>query len=146
MKCSEAQDSWESYFQGKLTKAEAQAVDQHLQSCSKCQKEFKALSAAKNDMQKIADKKAPPGLWSNIEEALLPEGKRSWQENILTFPRQHKLAMSMAVAVLIVSLLGVQVDRYKAHTEVNQYLGELASYMQTDDSWVDNNGILPGTF
>ena len=133
MQCKEVQEHWESYSKGKLNKAEEQCVAQHLQSCAKCRKEFKALNAAKQDMQKIFDKKAPPGMWANIEDSLLPKRERSWQENVLIFPKQHKLAMSMAVAVLIVSLLGIQVDQYKGRMEVEKYLNDLASYIQTDE-------------
>ena len=145
MKCKEFQEKWEPYRDGKLTKAETQTMDQHLQNCAKCRREAKALAETYKNLQKIRDKNAPLGLWSEIEDTLLHKERRSGQEKVWGFP-QPGLALSLAVIVLVISLAGIQVNRYQARREVNQHLSEIFSYTRADTSWVEYSSIFTGTF
>ena len=48
-----------------------------------------------NKVKNEAMPQVSQGLWHKIEETLEKKEKTSWQEQVLVFPKQHKLALSM---------------------------------------------------
>jgi len=99
-----------------------------------------------NEIEKILksmpNKKAPEGVWEKIESTIAEKEARPSIFNV--FVPSPRLALAVASFLLIVTVavssIGIKIHRDNIHSDVNQYLYDMAYYLNTDASWIDYGG------
>lgn len=116
MLCSEVKDKLYEYIYGELEE-EKNKLEEHLSTCSQCQKEYLELrKLLVNDMKDISD------LAENIK---LPEElSTSIKQNLKIYPKHKNLRYAAAACILIFMFYAVPVAAYYVveNTVLNKYI------------------------
>ena len=99
-----------------------------------------------NEIEKILksmpNKKAPEGVWEKIEGTIMAKEAKPGIFNV--FVPSPRLALAVASLLLLVtvavSTVGIKIHRDNIRSDVNQYLYDMAYYLNSDASWVDLGG------
>jgi hypothetical protein len=73
MKCAEAMSLFSPYLDGAVTGAQMRAVGQHIETCAKCDREYRLLLQSQRLMIQLGRKKAPADLALRLRVAISRE-------------------------------------------------------------------------
>jgi anti-sigma factor RsiW len=118
MRCAELEILLADYLDGAVSGVEKPAVEAHLAVCASCAELARDAGGAIAFMERAATVEPPPGMVARIlaDDRIGP--RRSWAERlfgfvsqfvsrfVLRFVSQPRLAMSMAMVVLSIAMLG----------------------------------------
>ncbi|MFH1709501.1 MAG: hypothetical protein ABH860_00330 [bacterium] len=93
-------------------------------------------------LKSMPNKKAPEGIWERIEGTIAAKEEKNRIFNIFTPSPRLVLAVASLLLIITVSSIGIKVHRDNIHSDVNQYLHEMAYYINSDTSWIDLGGEL----
>ena len=107
MKCNEICDKLSLYIDNELSHEEMQQVEEHLQSCEKCQKELEEYKNLISVLQGLPEEEPPEGYCKRLHKKLLensPQSKSSKAASIFKNFNRYKWLKygSIAVALAVV--------------------------------------------
>jgi anti-sigma factor (TIGR02949 family) len=106
MGCEEIRASLSEYIDGYLTENECKNVQNHLEKCENCLKEYKKIDAVSQMLQNLDEVRAPVDFIRTLEERLNSEAVPAWKRIIIGFNNQlDRLplkAMTAAASIVLV--------------------------------------------
>lgn len=104
MNCNETKDMLSLYIDGELNEKEKKIVEEHVNECESCRKEFEQYQKIINMLQNLIEEEPPKGFCKRLHERLL---KTKQQKKITTRSRWIKYGSIAAAFVLVVSVIYV---------------------------------------
>jgi len=130
MKCENIQNNIVDFLDEKLSKEDVNSIQNHLESCDECSKEFSAMKRIFFDISEEEMEQPSTRLQINFEEMLAAEKK---EQETPVFQLQERTSwkshLRIAASVLIVVsafLIGKYADT-ASNTQVNQILAQIKS-------------------
>ena len=111
--CKDIQSQLADFVVGTLQKPERAEIARHLQECTTCQRELRALQRVGTVLDALPSEEATAGLWEAIRrdiEAPKPEPARApWWETLLPprWPRMAYAGLAAAAAVAVALVMFV---------------------------------------
>jgi anti-sigma factor RsiW len=149
MRCAELEILLADYLDGAVSGVEKSSVEAHLAGCASCAELARDAAGALAFMERTATVEPPPGMVARILADDRIRVRRSWSERLFGFVSQPRLAMSVAMVVLSIAMLGRmwgpaenQVHRAWDRT-VKQYENlPLVSVIQSQlEDWTQDAGL-----
>jgi hypothetical protein len=113
MKCSQAAPLFSPYLDGAVSGKQMRAIQQHLDDCATCNREYVDLSRTQQLLSKVGRRKAPPEMSLKLRLAISREAARTPRNyfDVLCLRLQHTLqafmvpaAVGLVTAVLLFGL------------------------------------------
>lgn len=142
MNCQHVWESLSAYLDGVLTQEEARAINQHIESCPACRREWLALKATVQALSCMEEMEPPPGFLQYLNARLDEEPLSFWQRSkakVASLSRGKRSWPAVAAAVLIVgfvgsSLLGAGLSSHPASYDQVASKGSGSEQMTTNPS------------
>ncbi|HCS10573.1 MAG TPA: hypothetical protein DIV40_03865, partial [Clostridiales bacterium] len=146
MKCNEICDKLSLYIDNELSHEEMQQVEEHLQSCEKCQKELEEYKNLISVLQGLPEEEPPEGYCKRLHKKLLensPQSKSSKAASIFkNFNRYKWLKYGSIAAALAVVFIAANINNFGSMNYGMKAKNE--SYdMATAESPAEYNGSAP---
>ncbi len=149
-KCEIIESYLEDYLEGRLSPEEAAEIEEHLSSCSSCQKEFQAMRELFQALSSFPEEKISFDFTSKVMQKIsqeVPAFEQSWWEKIhhlLTIPRLSLKWAAVCGVVLVTILLGY--NFYFSPLPQEEYcpnnLAEITFSLQADASQVKSIAVV----
>jgi hypothetical protein len=165
MKCAEVKSLFSPYLDGAVTGTQMHNLDQHLQTCGRCQEEYVSLQRTQQLLAKLGRRKAPADLALRLRVAIsheVAQSKRPYldgvmirMENVLNafmVPATAGLATAIVIFVMLMGFLApLQADNpdvplmlYTApqlqHSAFTSTLDSISEDSLVIEAYVDANG------
>ena len=116
MKCNEINDKLSLYIDNELSNEEMLQMEEHLQSCEKCQKELEEYKKLISVLQSLPEEEPPEGYCKRLHEKLLensPQSKSSKAASIFkNFNRYKWLKYGSIAAALAVVFIAANINNF----------------------------------
>jgi len=99
--CGTVREELSAYIDNELPSAERREIEQHLQVCMGCFKEYMQLQATSAIMRSLREIEPPPGFNDRVKERLRQEEKRGMWQRIARKP-WHSLGAAAAALLLVI--------------------------------------------
>ncbi|MDD3656678.1 MAG: zf-HC2 domain-containing protein [Atribacterota bacterium] len=149
-KCQNIQEYIEDYLEGRLSTEESAEIEEHLNSCSDCQKEFQAWQNLyqKLNSLSLSEEQLPTDFTDQVMQKITQEESivvQSWWEkahHLLTIPRiSLKWAAALGVT-LVTAFLGYNMYFSSVEQYCPNNLAEITFSMRADASQINSIAVV----
>lgn len=139
MKCNEISDKLSLYIDNELSDEEMHLMEEHLQSCEKCQNELEEYKNLISVLQSLPEEEPPEGYCKRLHDKLLENSSQPKTKkkalNIKSFNRYRWLKYGSIAAALVLVFLVVNINNFGGMKAKNE------SYdMSSAESPAESNG------